>query len=166
MPQDDLTETKTCRIKEDIFRKRTLAFGHWGGGPRAKQIFVSLFSHFLSLSQNATGVCRMEQGTQTERQTDEMCRKAGYCPSSRGSPHCRGTQSAGHSPHCSIQCAGVHYTLQGHTAQCTKSDGVSCRSVQCKYSAMDATYDTHTHTCSALCSKYMFQCIAVVFDIS
>ena len=35
-----------------------------------------------SQTKNATGVCIREQGTQT----DEMCRKAGYCPTSRGLP--------------------------------------------------------------------------------
>ena len=79
--------------------------------------------------------------------------------------HCRGTL------HNALIVQGLP-TLQ-HTKCRGKSQSggvsccsVSCRSVQCKYSAMDATYDTHTHTCSALCSKYSFQCIAVVFDIS
>ena len=118
-----------------------------------------LFSHFLS--QNATGVCRREQRTQTERQTNEMCRKAGYCPTSRGSTHCSkwrttlhwatnySTGQASAGPHTAASAgATLHNALKAHAV------------------ANIVKHMIQTHTCSALRSKYIFQCVAVIFDIS
>ena len=98
-----------------------------------------LFSHFLS--QNATGVCRREQRTQTERQTNEMCRKAGYCPTSRGSTHCSTGQVQDH-------------TALGHTLQ--QVQGLTLHNALKAHAVANIVkHMIQTRTCSALRSKYI-----------
>ena len=80
--------------------------------------FVVLNFSFLFPLQHATGVCMREQGNQT----DEMCRKAGYCPTSRGLP----------TLHTKCSVFSVHYAA-GHFRCINSALSVRCSASGCEH---------------------------------